>query len=40
MTDRSAEAARNERLRLVDWRFLLPSPRPRRVLCRAYGPLA
>jgi hypothetical protein len=40
MTDRSAEAARNERLRLVDWRFLLPSPRPRRVLCRADGPLA
>ena len=25
----------NARLRRTDWRFLLPSPRPRRVLCRA-----
>ena len=30
----------NERLRRADWRFLLPSPRPRRVLCRASGSLA
>ena len=29
----------NERLRRADWRFLLPSPRPDRVLCRATGPL-
>lgn len=40
MTGRSAESARNERLRLVDWRFLLPSPHPRRVLCRTGGALA
>jgi len=39
MTDRSAESARNKRLRLIDWRFLLPSPHPRRVLCLAGGPL-
>ena len=30
----------NARLRRTDWRFLLPSPRPRRVLCRAGGTLA
>ena len=40
MTDRSAEATRNARLRLVDWRFLLPSPRSRRALCRTGGALA
>jgi hypothetical protein len=40
MTGRSAESARNERLRLIDWRFLLPSPHPRRVFCPAGGPLA
>jgi Phosphotransferase enzyme family len=40
VTERSAEAARNRRLRLVDWRFLLPSPRPRRALCRTGGALA
>jgi glycosyltransferase involved in cell wall biosynthesis len=34
------EQARNARLRRVDWRFLLPSPRPRRALCREAGPLA
>ena len=34
------EQERNARLRRVDWRFLLPSPRPRRVLCRAAGILA
>jgi hypothetical protein len=34
------EQARNARLRRVDWRFLLPSPRPRRALCLATGPLA
>jgi hypothetical protein len=39
VADRSAEEVRNERLRLVDWRFLLASPHPRRVLCRAGGPL-
>jgi hypothetical protein len=30
----------NARLRRADWRFLLPSPRPRRALCRAGGLLA
>jgi hypothetical protein len=30
----------NARLRRADWRFLLPSPRPRRALCRAAGALA
>jgi hypothetical protein len=40
VTERSAESARNERLRLVDWRFLLASPHPRRVLCRTGGALA
>jgi hypothetical protein len=40
VTERSAEEVRNERLRLVDWRFLLPSPRPRRVVCPSGGALA
>jgi hypothetical protein len=40
VTGRSAESARNERLRLVDWRFLLPSPHPRRVFCPERGALA
>ena len=40
MTEQSAESARNVRLRLADWRFLLTSPHPRRVLCRASGLLA
>jgi len=40
VTEHSAEEARNERLRLVDWRFLLPSPQPRRVLCRTGRALA
>jgi hypothetical protein len=40
MSEHSAEEARNGRLRLVDWRFLLPSPRPRRVLCCTGGALA
>jgi len=40
MPERSVESVRNERLRLVDWRFLLAAPRPRRVLCRTDGPLA
>jgi hypothetical protein len=34
------EPERNARLRRVDWRFLLPSPRPRRALCRGTGALA
>jgi hypothetical protein len=34
------EQERNVRLRRADWRFLLPSPRPRRALCRADGRLA
>jgi hypothetical protein len=34
------EQERNARLRRVDWRFLLPSPHPRRVLCRGAGALA
>lgn len=34
------EQSLNARLRRVDWRFLLPSPRPRRALCRAAAPLA
>jgi hypothetical protein len=34
------EQERNARLRRADWRFLLPSPRPRRALCRAGGALA
>ncbi|HKT61209.1 MAG TPA: hypothetical protein VJQ46_14245, partial [Gemmatimonadales bacterium] len=40
MTGQSAEAVRNDRLRMVDWRFLLASPHPRRVLCRTGGALA
>lgn len=40
VADRTAEALRNARLRLVDWRFLLPSPLPARVICRARGTLA
>jgi hypothetical protein len=40
VTEHSAEAVRNERLRLVDWRFLLPSPHPRRVFCPTGGALA
>lgn len=38
MTAREREL--DECLRRADWRFLLPSPRPGRVLCRATGPLA
>lgn len=34
------EQERNARLRRADWRFLLPSPRPHRALCRARGALA
>jgi len=34
------EAEHNRRLRRVDWRFLLPTPHPRRTLCLAGGPLA
>jgi hypothetical protein len=34
------EAARNRRLRAVDWRFLLPDPRPDRTVCLATGGLA
>jgi hypothetical protein len=34
------EAELNRRLRRVDWRFLLPTVRPRRTLCLATGPLA
>lgn len=30
----------NPRLRRADWRFLLPTPRPERALCRAGGTLA
>ncbi len=37
--DEAREEARNARLRRADWRFLLPSPRPQRVLCRAGGVL-
>src|SRR6476660_2101413 len=40
MPDRSPEEVRNERLRLIDWRFLLSSPRPRRVLCFGGGSVA
>ena len=40
MAAETPEQVLNARLRLVDWRFLLPSPRPRRALCRAAGPLA
>lgn len=38
--DRQREAERNRLLRRVDWRFLLPNPRPRRSLCFADGLLA
>jgi hypothetical protein len=34
------EQERNARLRRADWRFLLPSPRPHRALCRGAGALA
>jgi len=40
MATDTPEQERNARLRLVDWRFLLPSPRPRRALCRTAGALA
>ena len=40
MAAETPEQDRNARLRRVDWRFLLPSPRPRRALCRAATPLA
>jgi hypothetical protein len=40
MAAETPEQDRNARLRRVDWRFLLPSPRPRRALCRAAAPLA
>ena len=40
MAAETPEQGLNARLRRVDWRFLLPSPRPRRALCRAAGPLA
>ena len=36
----SPERERNARLRRADWRFLLPSPRPRRALYRGAGDLA
>jgi hypothetical protein len=35
----SADRERNARLRRADWRFLLPSPHPRRVFCRGGGEL-
>jgi len=35
-----AEAELDRRLRRADWRFLLPTPNPRRTLCLATGPLA
>jgi hypothetical protein len=38
--EQTPEQELNARLRRADWRFLLPSPRPRRVLCRADGTLA
>lgn len=34
------EQRRNARLRRADWRFLLPSPHPRRVFCLGAGSLA
>jgi hypothetical protein len=34
------EQKRNTRLRRADWRFLLPSPRPHRALCRGAASLA
>lgn len=40
MAAETPEQGLNARLRRVDWRFLLPSPRPRRALCRAAGSLA
>jgi hypothetical protein len=40
MAAETPEQGLNARLRRVDWRFLLPSPRPRRALCRAAAPLA
>ncbi len=40
MAAETPEQGLNARLRRVDWRFLLPSPRPRRALCRAAGVLA
>ncbi len=40
MSAETPEQVRNARLRRADWRFLLPSPRPRRALCLATGTLA
>ena len=40
MAPDTPEQVRNARLRRADWRFLLPSPRPRRALCLATGALA
>ncbi|MGH2367764.1 MAG: phosphotransferase family protein, partial [Chloroflexota bacterium] len=39
-TPEPPERELNPRLRRADWRFLLPTPRPGRVLCHADGPLA
>jgi hypothetical protein len=38
--EKTPEQELNARLRRADWRFLLPSPRPRRALCRGAGALA
>jgi hypothetical protein len=38
--DAPREAMRNRLLRRADWRFLLPDPRPRRIICFADGLLA
>jgi hypothetical protein len=39
-TPKTPEEERNALLRRIDWRFLLPSSRPRRALCRGAGDLA